>query len=1258
MSTKKRSWSCGSSWAFILLALLVVGSTASSSGVEEPAGEAATPAVSEAAGALPAFMPGEVIVALKDAPAVSLDRLESEYGLRTRGTGEGLIAASGRAARGRLRRRHVKVLETDRDVRAVCAALRDDPAVAFAQPNYIYKRCGQPNDPDFPDQYAHQLIQMPDAWDISTGSHDVLVAVLGTGVDIDHPDLEANIWTNEGEIPGNDVDDDENGYVDDVHGWNFEADSNEVDPGGASDPFDFFADVSGHETQVAGVIAAVGNNDLGVCGVNWQCRIMPLRVSLYFTSEEVAAALDYAAANGADVLNMSFGSDEFGPDGDPIVREAIDNAFAAGVLLTASAGNDDTDRPHYPAAYHNVMAVASTNGEDIKTGHSSFGSWVDIAAPGTDIVTTDLGGEYIATAGTSFSAPYVGAVAALVLAHRPELSHVELRAILENTADPVWYGIVDPAAGYVGTGRVNAYEALVAADEPMPLGEIIAPRPAQRLPADTNAVDVDLFVHGGSYQLDYRRHGNPDWVALSDEGGVPDANGFVRVPFAPPGLGVYELRLSVTTGERTHTDVKTFGMEFAAAQTGWPVPDPNDESMDDYFVGSPMCLDVDGDGRNEIVEASMSWSDLWIEGKVHIWREDGTSLAGWPITLPGTLWGTGMISALAVGDIDGDGDYELIAVDDYESMVYAWHIESAQPVEGPWPMIVGDWFGFIVAQPVLADLDGDGDSEIIVALDAESMDSDGLHAIQGDGSYLWQRRYTSEGPVSVADVDLDGDVEIALCGYGPGITRVYTFLLDHQGQLIKKWRGGSPKGTAFADLDGDGQAELVFCTDDAVMAVDAGGSTVWKTRVDDPLDTSGGLSIGDVDSDGSAEVYVTTFVEADGFEFCRFYGFDHVGQPLADRGFPKTIMGYPEQVAPLIGDVDGDGQKEVLVGVAGAPIMAWDHDGSATPGFPMFGQSVDLYCVPTLEDFDQDGDLEMMMVDGEDYRFHVLDLSAAHRPDLLDWAMARHDPQNSGWTLASPELEPVAAPAEIQPGETLELQLSASNPGNTPTQLSVGRLPEGAYFDRDGQTVLWKPTADQAFQTYTFSFLVTDGVRQKSRSVSIAVVPDAIYAADMDSDPNWTLDEGWAWGEPTGEGSWHRDPNSGYTGANVVGYALDGDYENDLDAGRYATVGPIDATGYRDLRLSFRRWLGVEAPYDRAGVEVSNDGATWVDLWTAGRSHVSDTSWQLVEYAVPPDVGDDQPALYFRWGLGPTDESVTYPGWNIDDVQLTGDPIE
>ncbi|MBN1510011.1 MAG: S8 family serine peptidase, partial [Sedimentisphaerales bacterium] len=886
----------------------------------------------------PGYVQGEIIVKLQASPSggiqvlsedairqrdrASLLRLREKYGVEHKGQ-------VFKRARNAMR---FHVLTTQRDVPAVCAELNADPEVERAQPNYIYRPCRTPNDPEFADQYAHQLIQMEDAWDICTGSRDVIVGVIGSGVDVNHPDLKDNIWVNKGETPGNNLDDDGNGFVDDVYGWDFMFDSGQI------------ILLDEHETQVAGVIAGVGNNGIGVSGVNWQCSIMVLEMG--YTSDEIAAALDYATANGAHVVNMSFGGENLDAEDDAVVRAAIDNAYKAGVFLVASAGNSDSTQPSYPAGYPNVMAVASTNGEDTKTGHSSFGAWVDISAPGTDIVTTDVDGEYIATAGTSFSSPYVAAVAALLFAHRPDLTAIEARAILENTTDPLDYGDLDPNLGYIGTGRVNAYEALLAVDERLPLGEISAPRQNQVFAADANQIGICALVHGDSHRIEYRLYGQTDWTAVPD-GAAPDPNGFVRVSLANPGVGTYELRLRVAAGQRTHIDRKIFGVTVAANQAHWPRPeDPeSDEFWGLYFVGSPLCLDINGDGRNEIIQSSVDFLSYYYGGgMVNIWTQDGNSLPNWPVS----MGSYGYPTSLAVGDIDGDGDYEVVAGSEMDGAVCAYHVESGKIVDGNWPALVGGWYGYIAAGPVLADLDDDGNSEILVALDLETMDMDGLIALQGDGSYLWQRRYTSVGPMSVADMDRDGDVEIALSGLGPGLTRVYTFILDNRGQQVARWKGGSPKGTAIADLDGDGETEMVFCTEQEVMAVHADGSTVWKTRVSDPMDAEGGICIGDLDGDGLSEVYVTTFIEGDGFLFTNVYAFDHKGRLLADAGYPKMVMGDPTRTIPLIADIDGDGGKELMVGPAGEPVMAWEADGSVTPGFPLLSLTVDMEVTPAI----------------------------------------------------------------------------------------------------------------------------------------------------------------------------------------------------------------------------------------------------------------------------------------------------------------------
>jgi thermitase len=1233
----------------------------------------------------PSYVPGEVIIKLRDGQAggavlstvpyattvtrqkAALLRLQTKYAmqeadpvfkgvhqrLEQRGTTRNASAAGAAAYAQQVKEVELSqfyLLKTQQDVPSLCSQLKNDPDVEYAQPNYIYKRCAEPNDPEFPDQYAHQLIQMTDAWDISTGSHDVVVAVLGTGVDVSHPDLKDNIWINENEIPDNGEDDDQNGYIDDIYGWNFESNNNQVTPSFA------IYGIEGHETMVAGVIAATGNNGIGVTGVNWQCSIMALRLSVFMTSAQVAEGLDYAAANGADILNMSFSSDDFGPEGDPIVNEAIDNAFEHGILLTGSAGNDDMAKANYPAAYYNVMAVASTDGEDIKTGHSNYGPWIDISAPGTDIVTTDLDGEYISTAGTSFSAPYVAAVGALVLSYRPQLTNIELRAILENTTDPVYYGMVNPDECYIGTGRVNAYQALLGADTKYPLGEIVKPKQAQTFAQDVNIVPIVLFVHGDTYRLEYTQYGKDDWILIG-EGNVPaDPNGFVKLSLTNPGIGTFELKLSVTSEGYTHTDRKVFGFGMGAEQASWPKPEEVDPYLFPFsaYFGSSICMDIDGDNRNEIIQPQLTYTSLyWYLGEIAIWDEDGTPLPGWPQG----YYDSYDVPQCTVGDIDGDGDYEVVGTYGLDGIVFAWHVETGELLDGDWPLDIGQWYGWIIANPVLADLDGDGDNEIIAALDLDASDIDGLYAIQGDGSFLWQRRYTTEGPMSVADINGDGHIEIALSGYGPGVSSMYTYILSNTGQQIKRWRGGSNKGTVISDIDGDGQFELIFCTEDSVQAVHIDGSTLWSTNIDDPFSAEGALSVGDIDDDGYGEVYITSNVESDGYSFTIVHAFDHQGRLLTDKGFPKTIMGSTYFNPLLIGDIDGDGQKELVAGMSAAPVIAWEADGSTTPGFPILDLWTELNAVPSLGDLDQDGDIELM-VGGYDYRFHVIDLPGQYDPNTIDWGMSRHDPQCSGWTTKGPELILSKAPDRIRPGERLELTLTATNPSNGPLHFFVGNLPEGAYYDPNTLTLFWKPTADQVFHTYHFSFMVTDGIHQSSQSALIRVVPRAIYYTDMETNPNWQLDEGWAWGTPTGQGSWNGDPQSGYTGENVIGFNLDGDYSNSIQTTRYATVGPVNCQQYTNIRLSFCRWLGLEAPYDQANVQVSNDGTNWTDIWTSGYSHISDSSWQLAEYALPSAVADQQSMVYIRWGIGPTDESVTYPGWNIDDVQLTGDRIE
>lgn len=306
----------------------------------------------------------------------------------------------------------------------VARRLRSLPGVRYVEPVYRYRPSALPDDALLPRQW--QLVRAPAmgapaAWRRGPVA-PVTVAVVDTGVDLGHPDLAQNAWTNPGEVPGNGIDDDGDGLVDDVHGWDF--------AGGRPD----VSDAEGHGTAVAGVVAARGDNGIGVAGVAWRARLMALKVTGpdgAATADDVAAAIRYAVAHGARVVNVSLN----GSDRSAAIEDALRGAEAHGVVVTASAGNEARDlaaAPSYPASYPEgaVVAVGATGRSGAVADFSNHGSAVDMYAPGDDILSTDAHGEYGVRSGTSLAAPHVAGTLALLAGARPDLSGPALRAAL------------------------------------------------------------------------------------------------------------------------------------------------------------------------------------------------------------------------------------------------------------------------------------------------------------------------------------------------------------------------------------------------------------------------------------------------------------------------------------------------------------------------------------------------------------------------------------------------------------------------------------------------------------------------------------------------------------------------------------------------------------------------------------------------------------------------------------------------------------
>ncbi|HJR09125.1 MAG TPA: S8 family serine peptidase [Pyrinomonadaceae bacterium] len=346
--------------------------------------------------------------------------------------------------------------------------LANRPDVLYAEPNYIWRATATPNDPRYTsgEMYGLNKINAPAAWDVTQGSDAVVVGVLDGGVDINHEDLKDNIWTNPGEVPNNGLDDDGNGFADDVNGWDFHHGDKSV--------FDN-EDGDDHATHVAGTIGARGNNSVGVVGVNWRVKIMSLKV-LGPEGGSTARILNgyaYALKMRERGINLRVLNNSYGGTGKSIpALDAIRKLSDAGILFVVAAGNgggdgvgdDNFSLPDYPSNYDlpNVLAVASTNSNDFRSSFSNFSSrLVSMGAPGSSILSTTPNNTYSIFSGTSMAAPHVTGAAALVIAAKPDISMSQLRGVLAYSGDR----ITDLNAITTTGRRLNVAKAISSALE-------------------------------------------------------------------------------------------------------------------------------------------------------------------------------------------------------------------------------------------------------------------------------------------------------------------------------------------------------------------------------------------------------------------------------------------------------------------------------------------------------------------------------------------------------------------------------------------------------------------------------------------------------------------------------------------------------------------------------------------------------------------------------------------------------------------------
>ena len=625
---------------------------------------------------------------------------------------------------------------------------RLNKTIEYIEPNYEYKMSAIPNDEFFNQQPYLSEIGMPWAWDLSTGLTETVIAIIDTGVDIDHPDIRNNVWWNIDEVAGNNIDDDNNGYIDDINGWDFFDKTADPRPK-FGDNYSFLA--MNHGTIVAGVAAAQGNNNIGVSGVSWRSRIMSLRVlgsDGKGSTLEVAEAIDYAVDNGADIINLSF----VGEGRSITLEQAIERAYEAGVLVVAAAGNevesgiDMTNNPRYPVCHDGgrnnnwVIGVASTDSNNRLASFSNYGDCIDVVAPGVGIFSTllkeegrekfnrEYGGLW---AGTSVSAPQISGIAALIKSLKPSLNLAEMQKLLLNNNDNIdKYNRA--YIGKLGTGKINAFRVLAAARDVVSQIEhktdkiVVVPNqnggPQVRIFTGSevtsqffafdsekrmglNIASADLDDNGLEEIIVGAGQGEEPWIKIFDNLGNKkieflaydkSMKGGVNVAVGDIGNnGVDEIVVAAQSGE--DSNIKIF------SQTGELVREFY--AFNQFYKGglSLAMGDVNGDGFDDIVVGAGKDNQSFVK----IFNYNIKLISQFIAYDPGYMKGINV----AAGDINGDGKDEIITGTKEGATPHVRIFNDEGRVQLQFFAYNQKFFGGV--NVVAGDVNGDGKDEII-----------------------------------------------------------------------------------------------------------------------------------------------------------------------------------------------------------------------------------------------------------------------------------------------------------------------------------------------------------------------------------------------------------------------------------------------------------------------------------------------------------------------------------------------------------------
>lgn len=448
--------------------------------------------------------------------------------------------------------------------------LKKDDLIEYVEKVPLIKPTLVSNDPEYSKLWHLDKIGAPAAWNQFSTGGTAVIAIIDDALDRTHPDLAPNLWVNPGEIAGNGIDDDGNGYIDDVNGWDLASNDNDPNP-----PTTEFR----HGTHVAGIASAATNNAIGVAAIGFSCKLMAIKATTAATQiTHGYQGIIYAADNGADIINCSWG----GSTSSTTAQNIINYALASGCIVVAAAGNDNTSVPFYPASYPGVVCVASTRDDDTKSGFSNYGSTITVSAPGSNIYSTLPGGAYGYLSGTSMASPLVAGLLGLMRSFHPGMPNVDLIICLKSTTTSI--DALNPTySGQLGVGRIDAAAAMTCVSAALNTPPV----------ADFSVNNASITAGGSVVFTDASTYAPTSWT-WQFPGGTPSTyNGKNPPAIVYSTQGVYSVTLSVSNNHGGDQEIKTNYITVGPAQSCVRInfPTPLGWTTSNYYTGSPVGAD-------------------------------------------------------------------------------------------------------------------------------------------------------------------------------------------------------------------------------------------------------------------------------------------------------------------------------------------------------------------------------------------------------------------------------------------------------------------------------------------------------------------------------------------------------------------------------------------------------------------------------------------------------------------------------------------